>query len=151
MCLRADTWWENMFSVLLWIIKQRTELPLPWSIFLLSWENWSLELGEPWKRKKNSCTKAGSLSAVSRKIQSRTSLHQSSQAWPAVVSQLLSVTSKIQTFPYPFFSAAPALIKLSASLHHQDATIIHCATGRADGDSTAPDQAVGFWFLSLFL
>ena len=101
------------------------------------------------KGRKIAPLKLGSLLAVSRKIQSHTSLHQSSQAWPVIVFQLLSVTAKIQTFSHPFFSAVPALIKLSANLHHQDTTIIHC-NWPSNGDSTAPGSGCGL-LVSFFL
>lgn len=96
--------------------------------------------------RKNAAPKPGSFSAVSGKIQFCTCLHQTSQAWPVVVFQLLSVTFEIQTFFDPSSSAASALSKLSASLHGQDATVTHaaCADGRC---ATAPADPGPEWGL----
>lgn len=63
--------------------------------------------------RKEAPLRLGSFSAVSGKTQFRTSLHQTSQAWLVVVFQLVSVTFEFQTFFHPFFSAVPALTKLS--------------------------------------
>lgn len=72
--------------------------------------------------------KPGSFSAVNGKIQFCTRLRQTSQAWPVVIFQLLSVTFVIQTFFDPLFSAVSALIKHSARV----CTI--CVPVRADGE-----------------
>lgn len=94
---------ENMFSVLLWIIKQRTEL-LPQIHFLAFLRELIIRSGGTLKKgRKTAPLKLGSLSAVSRKIQSHTSLHQSSQAWPVIVSNFSLLPLKSKHCPIPSF------------------------------------------------
>ena len=58
--------------------------------------------------RENAALKAGSFSAGSRKVERSTRLHQTSQAWPVVVFQPLSVTFEIQTFLDAWPSAVSA-------------------------------------------
>ena len=58
--------------------------------------------------RENAALKAGSFSAGSRKMELSTRFHQTSQAWPVVVFQPLSVTFEIQTFLHPWPSVVSA-------------------------------------------